>query len=287
MVTAAERRASLALGIGIAVIVSAVMSHGVLAQAPANASLGRTADGQPNIQGFWRSIGTCCNLEGLTTHYNEGADLGTRRTTPPPQPTPSVIDPPDGKIPYQAWAAARRADLESRRLNWSKEREVDPEVLCVGSTPFMYFWSFSDMEVTQTAGHIVMRWERHDFRRIITLGNASHVAANVKLLNGDARGHWEGNTLVVETTNFNDWSWFDKYSTFHSDALTMVERFTFTDANNMTYEATVQDPKVFTRPWKMGKAFRRSRQPSENFEFLEYACVEGEKSFNRAVGRGQ
>jgi len=94
---------------------------------------------------------------------------------------------------------------------------------------------------------------------------------------GDARGRCDGNTLVVDTANMNDWDWLDATGTFHSDAITMVERFTFVDAKTMSYQVTITDPKVLTRPFTITLPFEK-RARAANYELLEAACVEGEKS---------
>jgi hypothetical protein len=93
---------------------------------------------------------------------------------------------------------------------------------------------------------------------------------------GDARGHWEGNTLVVDTTNMNDWDWFDATGTFHSDAISMVERFAFVDAKTMNYDVAITDPGVLTRPFTITLPFEKHARPA-SYELLEAACVEGEK----------
>src|SRR4029077_5296898 len=100
-----------------------------------------------------------------------------------------------------------------------------------------------------------------------------HLPASMKLYNGDSRGHWEGNTLVVDVTNLNDLTWFDSHGTLHTDALHVVERFTVVDANTINYEVTLDDPKAFTRPWKL--AFSFDRVKAKNYEMYEEACVEG------------
>jgi hypothetical protein len=91
---------------------------------------------------------------------------------------------------------------------------------------------------------------------------------------GDSRGHWEGNTLVVDVANNNDKSVFDMAGHFHSDALHVVERFTFADHDTMNWEATIEDPKVFTRPWKMNFPLKRA---AADYEMLESGCFEGER----------
>src|SRR3984893_12506728 len=85
---------------------------------------------------------------------------------------------------------------------------------------------------------------------------------------GDSRGHWEGDTLVVDVRNFNDQTWFDQAGNFHSDALHVVERYALTDPDHINYEATIEDPKVFTRPWKMSMPLYR--RVEKNMELLEY-----------------
>jgi hypothetical protein len=87
---------------------------------------------------------------------------------------------------------------------------------------------------------------------------------------GDSRGRWEGDTLVVDVTDFNDETWFDRAGNFHSDALHVIERYTLTDSDHITYEVTIEDPKVFTRPWKMNMILNRHTE--KNFRLLEYEC---------------
>jgi hypothetical protein len=89
---------------------------------------------------------------------------------------------------------------------------------------------------------------------------------------GWSNGRWEGETLVVDTTGFNDKTWFDRAGNFHSDALHVVERFTATDADHLNYEVTIEDPKVFSRPWKMGMPLYRRKE--KNPQILEFRCVE-------------
>jgi len=93
---------------------------------------------------------------------------------------------------------------------------------------------------------------------------------------GDSRGHWEGNTLVVDVTNNNDKTWWDVVGSFHSDALHIVERYTFVNADTINYEATFEDPKVFTRPFKMSLRFERNKE--QGYEQMEFACHEGQES---------
>jgi len=113
--------------------------------------------------------------------------------------------------------------------------------------------------------------------RVIPLDGRPHVGPNVKLWMGDGRGRWEGNTLVVDTTNLNAKFRLSVVGDFFSDKAHVVERLTFIDANTMSYEATIDDPTVFTRPWTLRVATRRG--PDE--EIWEWACPEGERSLAR------
>ena len=120
----------------------------------------------------------------------------------------------------------------------------------------------------------------HAFRVIPLDANRPHLPSNVKLSMGDARGHWEGNTLVVDTENINDWDWLDATGTFHSSAMSMVERFAFTDSRTMEYTVTIADPKVLTRPFTVKLPYERLNRPA-GFETYEEACVEGTKSVDK------
>jgi hypothetical protein len=99
-----------------------------------------------------------------------------------------------------------------------------------------------------------------------------HVGADVKLWMGDSRGHWEGNTLVVDVTNLNGRPWFDLLGHFGSDALHVVERLTLVDGNTIDYEATIEDPRVYTRPWTLALPLVRNQ---EYDEIWEEGCHEG------------
>ncbi|HUK37255.1 MAG TPA: hypothetical protein VLV86_25240, partial [Vicinamibacterales bacterium] len=99
---------------------------------------------------------------------------------------------------------------------------------------------------------------------------------------GDSRGHWEGDTLVVQVTNHNDKTWFDMTGNFHSDAMVLVERYTMTDADTIRYEATIQDPKVFTRAWRISLPLRRDKDLDR---VLEYQCNAEAEEVNGAFPR--
>jgi hypothetical protein len=139
-------------------------------------------------------------------------------------------------------------------------------------------------EITQTPNHILMAFEFAHATRTVFLDATPHME-DLDFWMGDARGKWEGDTLVVDTVSLGDKTWFDQAGNFHSDALKVVERFTPIDASHVAYEATIDDAKVFTRPWKMSLIMYRRLE--KNLELLEYECAEHvyEKLFKGRSGQ--
>jgi hypothetical protein len=100
--------------------------------------------------------------------------------------------------------------------------------------------------------------------------NTPHPRGPIEWWMGDSRGHWESDTLVVDNVHFNDQTWFDEAGNFHSEALHVVERYTLIDPDHINYEATIEDPKVFTKPWKISLVLYRHKE--KNFQLLDYEC---------------
>ena len=261
-----------------AVMLAAILcGTAVVAQGGAQGA-GRTPDGQPDIQGFWSTDADAADMEtGLpddetATLQGQKVDRSKERSL--------VIDPPDGRIPYQPWAQQRRVSIptfrrgEPSRGKPATVRDIRPRTFCLHGTPRNMT---TDFQVVQTRDRIILMWEFNHAYRMIRLGDAAALPETVKLAMGDSRGRWEGNTLVVETSNINDWDWFDYTGTFHGDRMTLVERFTIIDAKTMNYRVTVTDPMVFTRPWTYGFELKRTRLPGDGYELIEHACVEGER----------
>jgi hypothetical protein len=252
----------------------------------------RTPDGQPDIQGVWEEEAGGADGTNVETGFQTAETLKIQGRTDAQiaarKPVSAIVDTPDGKIPYQPWAEARRQQILSRyggdviTGKPQSVRDVNPEVLCILGMPRLSYWA--DFQVVQTPGYVVMSWERTRAYRLIPLDGSPHVSPNVKLHMGDARGSWEGNTLVVHTTNLSDWTWFDSKGTIHTDATSLVERYTFVDPNTMRYQLTVQDPKAFTRPWTMEFTLKRAHAQAEGYELMEYACTEGERALGSILG---
>jgi hypothetical protein len=268
-------QAIVAVAIGVALVSTAapVSAQGAAPQAAAPARPwppALTPDGQPDVQGSWRPVNG--GTHSLDPAKSGAADF-EERVTGIVKPTPSrIVDPPDGHIPYQPWASALQKELASVYENPTKPEHIDSQTRClVPGIPRLYY--FPTFRILQPPGSVVFVWDEYHAFRVIPLDGRPRVGANVKLWMGDARGRWEGRTLVVETTNLNAKSRLDVVGDFFSDKATIVERFIFIDGSTMNYEATITDPTVFTRPWTMRVAQRR--MPDE--EMLEWACHEGER----------
>ncbi len=222
----------------------------------------RTPDRKPDLNGIWQILGTAhWNVEAHSA--SEGVPAGF-----------SVVE--GGTIPYQPWALAKRNENLKNRL------VADPLRKCYmpGVPRAMYLPL--PFEITQTPNHILIAFEFAHATRTIFLDATPHLD-DLDFWMGDARGKWEGDALVVDTVSLGDKTWFDQAGNFHSDALKVVERLTPMDATHINYEATIEDSKVFTRPWKLSMIIYRRLE--KNLELLDYECAEHvyEKLFK---GRG-
>lgn len=226
-----------------------VRGQAVLAQAPARYTPPRTPDGKPDLQGIWQVMNSAdVNIQDHPAGPDGRAGRGV------------VVG---NEIPYQPWA------LKQKQENYEKRLELDPVGRCfMPGVPRATYMPFP-FQIVQAPGHVVMLHEYvHAQRRIYTNGTAHQ--ADVEFWMGDSRGRWEGNTLVVDVTNFNDRTWFDRAGNFHSNALHVVERYTRTGPDHMQYEATIEDPKVFTRPWTMRMTLYRHTEPGA--QLFDYQC---------------
>ena len=241
-----------------AVLVVPIVSSGIAAQAPTTSPpppgpIQRMPDGTPDLNGFFQSDGGGANY-GLAPHARV-------ELTPPGRGV--IIDPPDGLLPIQPWA---KAEQESRLL---PERGYDdPTAHCFLAGVPRSFYVPAPFHILQTSDTVVFLHERMAWRTV-ALNRSTHLPDTVRLWQGDSIGHWEGDTLVVETTNLNGKTWLNEVGEIVSHAEQVVERFTPVDADTINYEATVTDPIVYTRPWTIAMPFRR--QPGG---LLEVACLE-------------
>ena len=195
--------------------------------------------------------------------------VGTRRTS-------LIVDPPNGRMPEQTTAAQQRAGV---RRDYRREHPADgPEdfsngVRCIlgfnAGPPFTPSAYNNNMQLFQTPDHVVVATEMVHTARIIPLDGSPHLPSNVQQWSGDSRGHWEGETLVVETTNHTDKTrWRGS-----TPDMRLVERFTRVDAETLLYEFTVTDPTTWTAPWTAAVPLLLNPEP-----MFEYACHEGNYS---------
>ncbi|MGA2713801.1 MAG: hypothetical protein ABSG41_11910 [Bryobacteraceae bacterium] len=223
----------------------------------------RLPDGKPDLQGAWLQRTSNNSMSMFSVEKTPGHP----KTSIPPT-AGIIVDPPDGVIPYQPWARRKQIDLSENHMI----EESDAHCL-LGGVPHQMYTPFG-VRILQPPGYVVMTWEFMHAYRVIPLDGRPHIDPSIKLFEGDSRGKWDGDTLVIDVTNQTGRTWLDQSANFHSDAIHVVERITPIDSNNLAYEATLEDPKVYTRPWTIKYFFSRILDP--NFEHLEFACIEGE-----------
>jgi hypothetical protein len=224
------------------------------AQAPAagtqSAPIPRTADGRPNLTGIWQAVNTAAwDIQGHSAQKDVPAGLG-------------VVE--GNEIPYQPWAA------EKKKENFANRATADPETRCfLPGVPRVMYMPFP-FQIFQTPTYLSFVHEYVHAVRHIYVNGTAHPRGPIDWWMGDSRGRWEGDTLVVDVVHFTDQTWFDRAGNFHSEALHLIERYTLIGPDHINYEVTVEDPKVFTRPWTMRMILYRRKEP--NAQLLEYEC---------------
>ena len=263
----------------------------------------RTSWGDPDIRGQWNSqtstplerpvSGPLANRDQISEEEAETFEQTERRSfdEPPRQGDPGtynafwrdegkaltrtslITDPPDGRIPPYTPEAEKRLAAEraerSRRGPADSYTDLSLWTRCISrGWNGIGSWYSSNYQIFQSPGYVVVFQELIHEPRIIPLDGRAHLPGGVKQWLGDSRGRWEGNTLVVETTNF------DPRTSFRGsrDTLRLVERYTPRDANTLDYEFTIDDATTFTRPWTAARPMRRQ---TDGISIFEYACHEG------------
>jgi hypothetical protein len=220
----------------------------------------RTPDRKPDLNGIWQVLGTAhYNVEAHSA--SEGVPAGF-----------SVVE--GGTIPYKPEALAQR------NKNFQNRMQDDPIRRCfMPGIPRATYMPFP-FEITQQGNNMLFAYEFAHAARTVFLDATPHME-DLDFWMGDGRGKWEGDTLVINTISLGDRTWFDQAGNYHSHALKVAERFTPTDATHMNYEVTIDDPEVFTRPWKMSMTIYK--RVEKNLELLDYECAEHvyEKLFKR------
>jgi hypothetical protein len=283
----------------------------------------RTPDGQPDIQGVWTNptitpferpleMGMkaflteqeAVELEkraaenqvdrppkaGDPGTYNQAwTDAGTKVVST--RQTSLVVDPPNGRVPLTPWAEQKR-DYALARVSDSYEYQTTWDRCITRGVPGgMFPAGYNNAyKIIQGPGYVVIYYEMIHEARIIPIDGSPHLPPSVRQWNGDSRGHWEGNTLVVDITNYNDKGMIATSAATgrikgvpQSEALHVVERFTRVNAGTIMYEATIEDPKAYTRSWKVAIPLNRET----NYPLYEYACHEGNLAMETILRAGR
>jgi hypothetical protein len=207
--------------------------------------------GKPDFSGIWQT--TSAADYDLEPH-------SARRGTPPGA---GIVE--GDVIPYLSKA------LEKKKKNFAARDTADPRLKCwtLGTPrgiyypePFQIFQRPRDLTIAFQFGQSV--------RTIHTNGTLHPVEVDSEFFMGDSRGHWDGDTLVVDVNHFNEETWLDRAGNFHSEKFHVVERWKFLDANTIDYQATLEDPEVFSRPWNINVILHRHRE--KNFQLIENYC---------------
>ncbi len=272
----------------------------------------RTPDGQPDIQGRFTRNGVGAGGTGQSGQpwaeanppedpldpgkgnplsvSDRGDGLGpyplvfngpARRANPnQPQRRVGIVDPPDKKLPWKPEADAKRREFLLHTNPPVDLNHVEKYARCAlpgvlsGGNGYTFL---------QRPGELMMLLDYNHTTRVVHLDGRPHLGNGIRLFEGDSIGHWEGNTLIVDTTNFNGNVGYSTQIPYFTDALHTIEKFTVTDADTIDYEISIDDPGQFTRPWKVAGFF--SRVPKSPYDSLEYACAESTRTLISIFGR--
>jgi hypothetical protein len=247
----------LAVNVCIALIVCCFVTSG--ATQPSAYTGPRTADHKPDLNGIWQAMNTAdWDVSPHTAQAGPIVSLGAQGAEPGGI---GVLE--DGPIPYLPEA------LKTKAENYKKRFTDDPEIKCyMPGVPRAVYMPFP-FQIVQSAKVVMVSYEFAAASRTIFMGTAPAVEESWM---GTSEGHWEGDTLVVEVTKLIGRTWFDRVGDFHSDALHVTERYTPVSHDVIRYEATMTDPKVFSRPWKISMPLYRHLEP--NARLMEFRCAE-------------
>jgi len=278
-----------------------------------------TPDGQPDIQGIWTNFDSTPFEAPSEADDQRLAALrrwfpATDVTTPLPRPAGSprevsgfadgpgsaprnpqrrsmIVDPPTGRAPIRPEAEARR-DRNLIQLTDSWEHHTPWERCITRGVPAGIFppGYGAGYQILQAPGYVVILYEMIHEARIIPIDGRPHASPLIRLWNGDSRGRWEGNTLIVEITNYNDKGAIATNIATQglrgipqSEALKVVERFTLVSPNQIDYEVTIEDPAIYTSPWTVAMPMNRD----SSYRIFEYACHEGNYGLPNSLSAGR
>jgi hypothetical protein len=314
--------------IGLAVVVSLAFTAPIVVAQPKHAvkdwTPPRTADGRPDLQGIWTnatitpferpaalrdkaflSEAEVAELEKQAGNRREEDDkpragdvgsynqfwfdsgdhvVSTRRSS-------LVIEPSDGRVPLRPESEQARDFANAHQGDAYELMSVWDRCITRGVPSGMFPAGYNNAyEILQAPGYVVIHYEMIHEARVIPTDGRPHLPSGVRSWNGDPRGRWEGNTLVIDTTNYNHRGWIATQAAAgrikgipQTESLHVVERLELSDANTIDYQATIDDPKTFTRPWTVSIPLHRN--PS--YQLYEYACHEGNHAVEGTLRGGR
>jgi hypothetical protein len=264
---------------------------------------GRTPDGQPDLQGIWINfdstpfeapapqVATAARGSSADTGVGPASEFADHTHKISERRKSMVVDPPDGRVPVLKWAEDER-DYHLAHIPDAPEHET-PWVRCItrGYPAGMFPAGYNNAyEIIQIPGYVVMVFEMIHETRIIPIDGRPQLNERIKQWNGEPRGRWEGNTLVVESANYNNKGSIGTSAATgrirgipQSEGMKVVERFTRTDANTINYSVTITDPKVYSKPWTVSLPLNRD----DTYQMFEYSCHEGNYALPNALSFGR
>ena len=239
---------------------------------PSSEGVARTADGNPNLNGIWQSFNTA-NWNILAHEAEAGPRPATMGAWGAQPGGIGIVE--GNELPYRPEALEIKKQKLANRMvvkvanDPSRHDSGDPELQCYRpGVPRANYMPFP-FQIFQNRDQIMIVYEYKWSVRWIYMN--VNTEAPVDSWMGWSNGRWEGDTLVVDVKGFNGYTWFDRAANFHSDALHVIERWTPSGPNHLLYEATIEDPQVFSRPWKMSFPIYRRLEP--NLQLIEFNCV--------------
>ena len=219
----------------------------------------RTPDGKPDLNGIWQAL-VPANWD-VRPHEARPPPLAMLGAFQAEPPNPGIVE--GGEIPYLP------AALEQQKQNYAKRFELDPERKCFMPGVPRATYMPQPFQIFQSGEHLLITYQFANAVREIHLKDPGPAPTSFWM--GWSVGRWDGDTLVVDVTNQKPDTWLDRAGNFHSGELRVEERYTVMSPNHLLYEATLEDPKVFSRPWKI--SFPLYRRLETNAELLEFKCV--------------
>jgi hypothetical protein len=262
---------------------------------------GRTPDGQPDIEGTW------LNFDGTpfeapiaqprtaagqpAANVGPAAEFAVHNHKVSTARRSMVVDPPDGRVPVLKWAEDKR-DYDLAHIPDAPEHET-PWVRCItrGHPAGMFPAGYNNAyRIIQIPGYVVIAFEMIHETRIIPIDGRPRLGDGIRQWNGEPRGRWEGNKLIVETTTDNNQGSIATSAATgrlrgipQTDAMRVVERFTRIDADTINYSVTIDDPKAYSKPWTVALPLNRD----DSYQFFEYSCHEGNYALPNALSYGR